>query len=93
MTGKEIKLLTKNGSAEGQPIGFDDVATYPRNYNWRDDEPATITYVQALDKGLGRSKAAYRDALYALQIGGNTGKKNSLKQRAGLAVLSGVQKT
>jgi dipeptidyl aminopeptidase/acylaminoacyl peptidase len=79
MTGKEIKLLTKNGSAEGQPIGFDDVATYPRNYNWRDDEPATITYVQALDKGLGRSKAAYRDALYALQIGGNNGAKELFK--------------
>ncbi len=68
LSGKTVKSLATNGSAEGQPIGFDDVATYPRNYNWRDDEPATITYVQALDKGLGRSKAQYRDAVYSIQM-------------------------
>ncbi|MGO8055586.1 hypothetical protein, partial [Rhizobium leguminosarum] len=48
--------------------GFDDVETFPRNFDWRDDEPATITYVQALDKGLGRSKSEFRDALYAITL-------------------------
>ncbi len=71
INGKPIKTLAKNPSSEGQPIGFDDVSTFPRNYNWRDDEPATVTYVQALDNGLGRKKAEYRDALYALQMNGD----------------------
>ena len=67
-TGDEIKVLAKNPSNEGQPIGFDDVVNFPRQFSWRNDEPATITYVVALDKGLGKSKSEYRDALYAFKI-------------------------
>lgn len=68
LNGRFSEVLVKNPSAEGQPIGFDDVATFPRNFEWRDDEPATITFVQALDKGMGRSKSEYRDALYAITV-------------------------
>ena len=60
--------LVKNPSAEGQPIGFDDVENFPRNFDWRDDEAATITYVQALDKGLGRSKSEFRDAVFQIKL-------------------------
>jgi len=66
MNGQIVNTLVKNPSAEGAPIGFDDAVTFPRNHEWRDDEPATITYVQALDKGLGRSKADFRDAIFAV---------------------------
>lgn len=65
----ELQTVVNNPSAEGQPIGFDDVVTYPRNFEWRDDQPATLTYIQALDKGLGRSKSEFRDALMACTIG------------------------
>jgi len=68
INGTLYSELVKNPSQEGQPIGFDDVETFPRNFDWRDDEPATITYVQALDKGLGRSKSEFRDALYAITL-------------------------
>jgi dipeptidyl aminopeptidase/acylaminoacyl peptidase len=68
LNGNVVKELAKNPSTEGQPIGFDDAATFARGFNWRDDEPATVTYVQALDKGLGRSKSEFRDAVYALNI-------------------------
>ena len=81
INGKPIKTLAKNPSSEGQPIGFDDVSTFPRNFNWRDDEPATITYVQALDNGLGRKKADYRDALYALQMNGDGQPKELFKTK------------
>jgi dipeptidyl aminopeptidase/acylaminoacyl peptidase len=81
INGKPIKTLVKNPSSEGQPIGFDDVSTFPRNYNWRDDEPATVTYVQALDNGLGRKKADYRDALYALQMNGDGQPKELFKTK------------
>jgi dipeptidyl aminopeptidase/acylaminoacyl peptidase len=66
MNGQTVNMVVKNPSAEGAPIGFDDVVSFPRDHAWRADEPATITYVVALDKGLGRSKAEYRDALYAM---------------------------
>lgn len=66
--GSLVKILAKNPTAEGQPIGFDDAVNYPRNFDWRDDLPSTVTFVQALDKGLGRSKAVYRDALMAVDI-------------------------
>lgn len=68
MNGSFTEVVVKNPSSEGQPIGFDDVVTYPRNFDWRDDVPATITYVQALDKGLGRTKSEYRDAVYAIMV-------------------------
>ncbi len=66
--GGHAQELVKNPSSEGQPIGFDDVVTFPRNFDWRDDQPSTITFVQALDKGLGRTKSEYRDAMYAITL-------------------------
>lgn len=81
MQGKEVKQLAKNPTSEGQPIGFDDVVTFPRNYSWREDEPATITYVQALDKGLGRQKADYRDAVYAINLAGDGQPKELFKTK------------
>ncbi len=81
MGGKVVKQLSKNPSTEGAPIGFDDVVNFPRNYNWRDDEPATITYVQALDEGLGRKKTEYRDALYAINLTSDGQPKELFKTR------------
>lgn len=75
MNGNLVRSLATNPSSEGQPIGFDDVATYPRGFGWRDDEPSTLTYVQALDNGLGRKKADYRDALYAVSMSGGEPKE------------------
>ena len=71
LEGKVVKSFAPNPSSEGQPIGFDDVNNFPRIYSWRDDEPATVTFVKALDEGLGRKKAEFRDALYAVQINGD----------------------
>ncbi|HEY0680569.1 MAG TPA: prolyl oligopeptidase family serine peptidase [Chitinophagaceae bacterium] len=71
LDGSFMVTLVKNPSNEGQPIGFDDVVTFPRGFSWRDDEPATLTFVQALDKGLGRTKAEYRDAVYAITLPSN----------------------
>ena len=69
-TGSDLQVLAKNPSNEGQPIGFDDVVSFPRQFDWRDDEPATITYVQALDKGLGKTKSEYRDAFLITTVNG-----------------------
>ncbi|MBE7173068.1 MAG: S9 family peptidase [Williamsia sp.] len=79
VNGESKKVLATNPSSEGNPIGFDDVPAYARNYSWREDEPATLTYIQALDKGLGRTKAPYRDALYAVSLEGNATPKELFK--------------
>lgn len=66
MKGVIVKTIANNPSAEGAPIGFDDEPDFPRNFQWRADVPATVIYVQAVDKGLGRSKSEFRDAVYAI---------------------------
>jgi dipeptidyl aminopeptidase/acylaminoacyl peptidase len=81
MEGKLVRSLAKNPSSEGQPIGFDDTYTYPRFFGWKADEPSTVIYVQALDKGLGRSKSEYRDALMAVKIPGSAEPESLFKTK------------
>ncbi|WP_442590459.1 alpha/beta hydrolase family protein [Pedobacter sp. AW31-3R] len=66
MAGKPVKVLIKLPSAEGTPSGYDNTQNLPRGYDWRDDEPATITWAQPLDSGLIKKKVAFHDAVYAL---------------------------
>jgi dipeptidyl aminopeptidase/acylaminoacyl peptidase len=68
MTGKLVREIAVNPSSEGVPIGFDDSPDFPRNFSWRNDEPATVTYVKALDGGLGKSKSEWRDAMMSIRI-------------------------
>jgi len=68
IAGNPVTKIAVNPSSEGVPIGFDDAPDFPRNFSWRNDEPATVTYVKALDGGLGKSKSEWRDALMAVRI-------------------------
>ncbi len=72
--------LLNNPSEEGQPIGFDDAVNFPRNFDWRDDEAASLTYIQALDKGYGRSKSEYRDALMQVKVDATTKDLSAAKE-------------
>ena len=75
MAGKLVRNIAVNPSSEGVPIGFDDSPDFPRSFSWRNDEPATVTYVKALDGGLGKSKSKWRDAVMAVRI--STSEKES----------------
>jgi len=66
--GNLVRAIAVNPSFEGVPIGFDDAPDFPRYFSWRSDEPATVTYIKALDGGLGKSKSEWRDALMAIKI-------------------------
>ena len=68
LKGNLVRLIAMNPSSEGVPIGFDDAPDYPRGFSWRSDEPATVTYIKALDGGLGKSKSKWRDAMMAVKI-------------------------
>lgn len=65
-SGKLIKELAKIPSSETAPGGNDNVADVPRSIEWRDDEAATIVWCKALDGGLIKNTAEFRDAVYAL---------------------------
>ncbi len=81
INGDMKRMLAKNPSSESNPIGLDNVPTYARNYSWREDQPASIYYVQALDKGVGRSKAEYRDAVFTTTPEGNDTPKELFKTK------------
>lgn len=66
MNGKSVKVLADNPLEESIPIGYDVTSAYPRGFGWRNDVPATVTWVEALDGGIGRTKLAFFDAVFAL---------------------------
>jgi dipeptidyl aminopeptidase/acylaminoacyl peptidase len=71
---KEIEIWSRNGnvvrkladlpSSEGVPIN--GVETGPRNVRWRLDQPATVTWVEALDGGDSKNKVPFRDKVLVL---------------------------
>jgi dipeptidyl aminopeptidase/acylaminoacyl peptidase len=66
MQGKTVKQLADLPSSETAPSGSDNVQLVPRAFNWRDDEPATITWCMPLDSGFIKKNVDYHDAVYAL---------------------------
>ncbi|MBX2930472.1 MAG: S9 family peptidase [Chitinophagaceae bacterium] len=66
MKGNVVKLMAELPSAETRPTGRDNVQNIPRNFSWRDDEAADLTWCEPLDSGLIKNKVDYHDAVYAL---------------------------
>jgi dipeptidyl aminopeptidase/acylaminoacyl peptidase len=62
--GVVIKKLADIPSAEGIPIN--GVQVGPRSHRWRPDQPATITWVEALDGGDLKNKVPFRDRAMSL---------------------------
>jgi dipeptidyl aminopeptidase/acylaminoacyl peptidase len=72
---KEVEVWTRAGdlaykvaslpSQEGVPI--EGVSTGPRSYGWRATEPATLTWVEALDGGNTLKPAPLRDKIVMLR--------------------------
>jgi len=67
LSGKTVRILADNPPDEVRPRGFDAASRLPRNFQWRDDLPATICWVQALDEGDPKKKVEFRDALQQLE--------------------------
>jgi len=62
--GEVVKKIADLPSSEGIPIN--GVQAGPRAYRWRPDQPATITWVEALDEGNPRNKVPFHDRVVAL---------------------------
>lgn len=63
--GKIIKEVNDVPLTEVMPKGFMAVRKGKRNMWWRDDKPATLYFVDALDGGDPENKVEYRDELFS----------------------------
>jgi dipeptidyl aminopeptidase/acylaminoacyl peptidase len=79
MNGIAVKTLATNPLEETLPIGHDVTSTKPRNFSWRNDVPATVVWVEALDNGDGVSRVPHRDAVFTLSAPFNGEKQLFLK--------------
>ena len=66
MNANTVKVLAKLPSSEGTPRGNDNVLNAPRGYNWLDNFPATVQWIEPLDSGLIKKKMDYHDVAYIL---------------------------
>lgn len=66
MKGNVVKVMAELPSAETSPTGYDNVQNIPRNFSWRDDEAADLTWCEPLDSGFIKKKLDYHDVVYAL---------------------------
>ena len=60
-----VKTVNEVPLTEVMPKGFAAVRTGKREMSWRDDMPATLFYVEALDGGNPAQKVDFRDELYS----------------------------
>ncbi|MBP1677709.1 MAG: hypothetical protein H6Q20_2268 [Bacteroidetes bacterium] len=64
LSGNAVKTVNDVPLTEVMPKGFMAVRTGKRSLNWRADEPATLFYAEALDKGDPKNEVPFRDAVY-----------------------------
>ena len=64
LDGTEIMLVNEVPLTEIMPKGFSSVRKGKRNMSWRNDKPATLVYVTALDDGDQSMKVDYRDEVF-----------------------------
>ena len=65
-TGAVAKQLADEPLADSIPIASDAVEPGPRQFGWRSDVPATVTWMVAADGGDPRKKMDVHDRLFAL---------------------------
>ncbi len=64
--GKLIKVISEIPLTDNIPQGAGAVQKGPRNFDWRNDAPSTLCWVEALDEGDPAIKSEYRDQLFFL---------------------------
>ena len=64
LTGTEIKKVNDVPLTEIMPKGFMAVRKGKRGMSWRNDQPATLYFVTALDEGDPAKQVAFRDEVF-----------------------------
>jgi len=65
-SGKFIRTIAEVPVNDNLPAGFMAVQKGKREIDWRDDEPATLYWVEALDGGDPATEAPFRDEVFTL---------------------------
>ena len=65
INGKEIKMLAHLPSSELAPKGFDNTLNAPGNFNWMQNEPSTLMWIEPLDSGMVKKKMDYHDIAHS----------------------------
>lgn len=79
--GNKVKTVNEVPLDEVRPKGFMATRTGKRNLNWRGDQPSTLVWAEALDKGDPEIDVAHRDAIYQLKAPFNGQPKLLLKTK------------
>ncbi|RYX99626.1 S9 family peptidase, partial [bacterium] len=66
ISGKVIKVINDSPLEEEMSTAFDAVPKGKREISWRADNPATLYWVEAQDKGDPKVEAKIRDTVYTL---------------------------
>lgn len=66
MNANTVKVLAKLPGSEGTPRGNDNVLNAPRGFDWLDNSPATVRWIEPLDSGLIKNKMEYHDVAYIM---------------------------
>ncbi|HKK57972.1 MAG TPA: prolyl oligopeptidase family serine peptidase [Salinivirga sp.] len=62
--GKHVKTIEEVPLTEEMPKGFMAVRKGKRRIDWRNDQPATLVFAEALDEGDPEKNVDYRDQVY-----------------------------
>ncbi len=65
--GRLVKKILEVPLIEDLPQGFMAERTGMRDLSWRNDKPAILTYVEALDSGDPENEVPYRDEVFELE--------------------------
>ncbi|QNS41138.1 S9 family peptidase [Chryseobacterium manosquense] len=79
--GKSVKTVNEVPLTEIMPKGFSSVRTGKRNMTWRDDQPATLVYAEALDGGDQNKTAEYRDEIFTWEAPFTTAAKSLFRTK------------
>ena len=77
--GNLVKVVNETPLNEIMPKGFSSVREGKRNISWRDDQPATLVYAEALDGGDQAKKVEYRDEIFVWDAPFNAAPKSFFK--------------
>ena len=79
LQGNSIYTLADNPTIN-IPMGYDTTSPYPRQFGWRSDQPATVYWAEAQDKGDPKqNKTDFMDIIYQISYPFNSEKQEVAK--------------
>ena len=92
--GKLVNKINEVPLIEDLPKGFMAEREGKRDFTWRDDQPATLVYVKALDEGDPEVEAEYRDEYFQIEAPFNNDGRSLIKvKNRGSRILWGDKNT